>query len=128
MQMQKAREFDTLIAPTGDAALLEGKVRRVVDSNQFEGAKPSQLVKCATLSRFNATARSDFTREKTERLTSRQGEVFNLAMQGLITKEIARVLNLSHRTVEVHRAQILRRLGYSAFSQLMQEMLGSNRR
>lgn len=128
MQMQKAREFDTLVAPTGDAALLEGKVRRVVDSNQFEEAKPSDFVKCATLSRLNATARSDFTREKTERLTSRQGEVFNLAMQGLITKEIARVLNLSHRTVEVHRAQILRRLGYSAFSQLMQEMLGSNRR
>ena len=57
-------------------------------------------------------------------LTKRQGEVFDLLMHGLQTKEIARALDLSHRTVEVHRAMIRERLHVSSFSQLIKQRLG----
>jgi DNA-binding NarL/FixJ family response regulator len=46
-----------------------------------------------------------------EVLTSRQREVLKLVAGGKSTKEIAFVLNLSVKTVETHRAQIMERLG-----------------
>lgn len=44
-------------------------------------------------------------------LTARQREVLRLVASGKSTKEIAFVLNLSVKTVETHRAQIMDRLG-----------------
>jgi DNA-binding NarL/FixJ family response regulator len=45
-----------------------------------------------------------------ERLTPRQREVFELLVQGLSTKQIGLTLNISVKTVESHRAQIMERL------------------
>ena len=61
--------------------------------------------------------------EHRARLTERQREVFDELMKGLQTKEVARRLGLSHRTVEVHRANILERLQVGSFSQLLRELL-----
>jgi DNA-binding NarL/FixJ family response regulator len=44
-------------------------------------------------------------------LTLRQREVLQLVAEGKSTKEIASALNLSVKTVETHRAQIMERLG-----------------
>jgi DNA-binding NarL/FixJ family response regulator len=43
-------------------------------------------------------------------LSPRQTEVLRMVAQGLSTKEIARVLSLSPKTVDIHRAQIMQRL------------------
>lgn len=56
-------------------------------------------------------------------LTDRQRDVFDLLIHGLQTKDVARQLDLSPRTVEVHRANILERLNVSSFSQLLREIL-----
>jgi DNA-binding NarL/FixJ family response regulator len=56
-------------------------------------------------------------------LTDRQRGVFDLLMHGLQTKEVARQLNLSPRTVEVHRAHILKRLNATSFTQLISQLL-----
>lgn len=45
-----------------------------------------------------------------EDLTGRQREVLRLIVQGLTTKEMAPLLGISSKTVEVHRAQIMDRL------------------
>jgi DNA-binding NarL/FixJ family response regulator len=45
-----------------------------------------------------------------ETLTPRQREVFDLLVQGQSTKQIALALNISVKTVESHRAQIMERL------------------
>jgi DNA-binding NarL/FixJ family response regulator len=45
-----------------------------------------------------------------ERLTPRQREVLQLIAEGQTTKGIARKLNLSVKTVETHRAQLMERL------------------
>lgn len=45
-----------------------------------------------------------------ERLTSRQREVLQLLAQGYSTKDIAKQLDLSVKTVEVHRSQIMNTL------------------
>ena len=44
------------------------------------------------------------------KLTSRQREVLQLIAEGKTTKEIAFTLNLSAKTVETHRAQLMERL------------------
>ena len=45
-----------------------------------------------------------------ERLTSRQREILQLLAEGKTTKEIARMLSISAKTVETHRAQVMERL------------------
>lgn len=46
-----------------------------------------------------------------ERLTPRQREVLQLIAEGHTTKAIARILEISVKTVETHRAQLMERLG-----------------
>ena len=65
--------------------------------------------------------------ERRARLTDRQRDVFDGLMRGLQTKEVARRLGLSHRTVEVHRANILERLQVGSFSQLLRELLAHSK-
>lgn len=46
-------------------------------------------------------------------LTRREREVFSLLGEGMTSKEIARALQLSYRTVEVHRGRLLKKFGVS---------------
>lgn len=46
-----------------------------------------------------------------DRLTPRQREVLQLIAEGYATKAIAQILNISVKTVETHRAQLMNRLG-----------------
>lgn len=49
-------------------------------------------------------------RQALEELTPREKEIFDLLVAGLSVKVIAEQLNLSHKTVHVHRANILGKL------------------
>lgn len=52
-------------------------------------------------------------------LTPRQKEVVRLLAEGKINKEIGVILGVSTKTVETHRAQIMRRLELHSFSELV---------
>jgi FixJ family two-component response regulator len=52
-------------------------------------------------------------------LSAREREVLALALQGLPSKQIARRLTLSHRTVEHHRSRVLEKLGVGSMVELM---------
>jgi DNA-binding NarL/FixJ family response regulator len=54
-----------------------------------------------------------------EQLTDREFEVFRLIGQGIGTREIARRLSLSVKTVEVHRAKIKSKLGLKSATELV---------
>lgn len=49
-------------------------------------------------------------RASIERLTSRQREILQMIAEGHSTKDIAAILNISIKTVETHRAQLMERL------------------
>lgn len=49
--------------------------------------------------------------EKKWKLTSREKEICSMIRSGLATKEIARLMNISLRTIEIHRRHIRRKLG-----------------
>ena len=44
-------------------------------------------------------------------LTEREREIVRMVADGKMSKEIAKILNLSHRTVENHRAKIMQKVG-----------------
>lgn len=61
----------------------------------------------------------DDARQRHARLSAREREVLALVVDGLTNKEIARVLGLSPRTVETHRANLFDKLGAESLAQLV---------
>ncbi len=57
-------------------------------------------------------------------LTRREREILSYLSDGLTSKEIARKLEISHRTVEVYRAKLLRKFGVNNTSALFQSLGG----
>ncbi len=55
--------------------------------------------------------RSHHAQERLTTLTARERDVMELAIEGLSNKEIARKLSISHRTVEIHKARVMRKAG-----------------
>jgi len=53
------------------------------------------------------------------RLTPREREVMNLVVQGKPNKEVAAILSRSEKTVEFHRAQVMRKIGVDSFAELV---------
>jgi DNA-binding NarL/FixJ family response regulator len=60
---------------------------------------------------------------RSEPITEREREVLRLVAEGLSTKEIAARLDISARTVESHRANLMRKLGLRSVARLTQYAL-----
>ena len=62
----------------------------------------------------------------TSRLTPRQREIVQLLAEGKSSKEVAVALNLSVKTAETHRANIMRRLNCHSVSELVRYAIRNN--
>jgi DNA-binding CsgD family transcriptional regulator len=62
-------------------------------------------------------------RPVTAELTAREREVAAQLMGGLTSKEIGRALAISHRTVEVYRARLMRKYKASTTADLVHKLL-----
>lgn len=60
-------------------------------------------------------------RERHAQLSGREREVLALVVEGLTNKEIGRVLGLSPRTVEAHRAHLFDKLQAPSLAQLVRQ-------
>lgn len=58
-------------------------------------------------------------------LTSREREVLDGLVAGRANKEIARILGVSHRTVEIHRANLMEKLGARGLSEVVRMALSA---
>ena len=56
-------------------------------------------------------------------LTGREREVAARLLEGLTSKEIGRTLEISHRTVEIYRARLMRKYNASTAADLVQKLL-----
>ena len=63
--------------------------------------------------------------ERLAALTRREREVLDLLVSGMTNKEIARLLEISHRTIEAHRANIMEKTQAKNFSHLIRMTLNS---
>ena len=56
-------------------------------------------------------------------LTGREREVAARLLQGMTSKEIGKALTISHRTVEIYRARLMRKYGASTAADLVHKLL-----
>ncbi|KAB7622689.1 response regulator transcription factor [Alkalilimnicola sp. S0819] len=61
-------------------------------------------------------------------LTPRETEVMEKLLEGKVNKIIARELDLSTRTVEIHRARVLQKMAVSNVTQLVGEVMACRKR
>jgi DNA-binding NarL/FixJ family response regulator len=81
-------------------------VREVMAGRRYLSAPLSERAIAAYVEQSQTRSRSPY-----ERLTSREREVLHLAAAGHTSAQIAKRLYLSPRTVETHRANLMRKLG-----------------
>lgn len=60
---------------------------------------------------------------KLKSLSPRESEIINLLVDGLSSKHIAQILNISHKTVEIHRTHIRQKLGTESIAQIVNMVL-----
>jgi two-component system response regulator NreC len=89
-------------------------IRAVVANQIYLSPKIADIVVRRFVSKSTSTERSAFTE-----LTKREREVLQLLAEGVSTKEIAGRLNLSVKTVETHRANIMDKLDIHTISKLV---------
>ena len=65
------------------------------------------------------TQRTNQTQSRYDNLTLREKEVLRLAAEGKTTREIAGMLRLSAKTIEKHRASMMRKLELQNLSELI---------
>ena len=58
-------------------------------------------------------------------LTEREREITDLVVDGVLTKQIAKMLGISVKTVEVHRSHITKKLGVESIAQLVKLVVDS---
>jgi two-component system response regulator FixJ len=63
--------------------------------------------------------RSASLRERVQLLSDREREVMDLAAQGNTSREIGEILGISPRTVEIHRASVMEKLGCESLADLV---------
>jgi DNA-binding NarL/FixJ family response regulator len=74
------------------------------------------LVARGALEPLRGSGRRD--KRKAYKLTHRQREVLQLVAEGRSAKEIARILNVSHRTIEFHKHRIMEELGIHTVAEM----------
>jgi two-component system response regulator FixJ len=108
----KAGAVDFLEKPFNETELLDAVRRAQAQSHQ--------------LRQIESVATAAATRLAT--LTPREREVFDLLVAGRSTKAIAKELDASPRTIEVHRARVFEKLHAQSLPDLVRLMLAARRK
>lgn len=99
---------------------VEKAIRAVLSGSHFYGQSVSKIMSDIYLSKTNclSTKNHSFFRSP-QTLTPRETEVMQHLCNGLSAKMIAEKLNVSYRTIEVHRNNILHKLGFNSTAELI---------
>lgn len=98
---------------------LHAAVKCVMENRRFVSSKLSVEVREAIECRWSRP--EGFTTN----LTDRQRQILSMLADGTSTKNIAKALNISMKTVEFHKANITRKLGVRTTSDLIRVALAS---
>ncbi|WP_224365054.1 response regulator transcription factor [Hyalangium versicolor] len=96
------------------------------DEQQLLGAISQALLKDAASRASRAEAAELHARHAV--LTPREREVCTLVAQGLTNKEVAQQLGTTEKTIKVHRARVIQKLGVDSIAELVRfvDRLGQN--
>ena len=107
VQAMKDGAFEFLQKPFRDQELLDCISKALEIDNSNRGKFEYQRV----------------NQERIKTLTTREREVIDKVLEGKANKVIARELSISNRTVEIHRAHAMEKLGVNSVAELVKTML-----
>jgi FixJ family two-component response regulator len=83
------------------------------------------IAQCLELDRERSSQRRQDAEvsRRLEQLTGREREVLDLIVAGRLNKQIADALGISIKTVEVHRARVMEKMGVASLAELVQQVL-----
>lgn len=83
------------------------------------------ITQCLELDRERSSQRRQDAEvsRRLEQLTSREREVLDLIVGGRLNKQIADALGISIKTVEVHRARVMEKMGVASLAELVQQVV-----
>jgi FixJ family two-component response regulator len=103
IRAMKAGAVDFIEKPYSNEMLLD-RVRDAIDASQQQGHSKPELERA---------------RQLVARLTPREREVMELVCRGRLNKQIASDLGLSHKTIEVHRANLMEKMEVASLAELV---------
>lgn len=107
VRTMKGGALDFLQKPYNNQQFLE-RVRQALDLDAKSRTQRRQ--QCDTATRIDG-------------LSGREREILDLVVEGQSNKVIGRALGISYKTVEAHRARLMRKMGVASFAELMQVVL-----
>jgi len=107
VRAMKAGAVDFLTKPC-EAAELVGAVRRALERDARERAVRCELARI---------------RARLDSLTRRERQVLRHVVAGRLNKQIASDLGIAEKTIKVHRARAMEKMGAGSLAQLVREML-----
>ncbi|MDO9442719.1 MAG: response regulator [Beijerinckiaceae bacterium] len=107
----KAGAVDFLTKPVDEQVLLEALEQgfAILDAKRLRSDEVAEV------------------RELLDRLTAREREILDMIARGWATKEIARALDVSPRTVETHRANLAEKLGTTSVAEMVRLVMAGAR-
>ena len=104
-----ARGF--VLKSEGGRKLIEA-IESVLEHKPFFATRASETL-------LNSFLRSRMEPQQTSRLTAREREIVRLLADGKSNKEASTILGISVKTVETHRAAVMRKLGFTSIVKLV---------
>ena len=111
------------ILKTDAARLLTVAIEALLEGKTFFTGKVSNLVLEGYLDADNAARKDSGARS---RLTMRELEVVQLLAEAKTSKEVARKLGVSAKTIEAHRANVMRKLNLHSVAELVRYAVRNN--
>jgi DNA-binding NarL/FixJ family response regulator len=96
-------------------------VKVLLSNKTFFTPKVAQIVIDGYLGKGLKASEEGFSQ-----LTGRQREIVQLLAEGKSSKEVAAILNLSAKTVDTHRANILRKLDFHSVTELVRYAISNH--
>lgn len=103
VRAMKKGAVDFLTKPFNDNELLEA-IHKAIGLNSSARQQKSEILKI---------------QKRVDSLTPREREVFVLVVTGMLNKQIAYNLNISEKTVKVHRARVMQKMRTKSLAQLV---------
>lgn len=99
---------------------IEKAIRTVISGNHYYGQSVAKIMYDVYLAKAGITPRKKiFSNRNEQALTPREIEIIQYLCDGFSAKEVGDKLNLSFRTIETHRNNVMRKLGFNNIAELI---------
>lgn len=98
---------------------IENAIRTIILGNHYYGQSIAKIMYDVYLTKTIPAKKKIFSTKKEHLLTPREIEIIKHLCEGYSAKEVGDKLNVSFRTIETHRNNILRKLGFNNIAELI---------